>query len=113
VPAVHGPGHRVTKKLNQEVSTMVTLTDHAATAIRNLTAQPGAAERPGLRIATDASRGSLTLSLAVTPAQGDAVVESDGATLYLDPGAATALDGKALDASTDAEGQVRFTVAEQ
>jgi iron-sulfur cluster assembly protein len=92
---------------------MVILTDHAVGAIHALTEQPEAPEGAGLRITTDPARGALTLSLAATPAQGDAVVESAGARLFLDPDAAMALDDKTLDARTDTDGQVRFSVADQ
>jgi Fe-S cluster assembly iron-binding protein IscA len=91
---------------------MVTLTDHAVTAINNLTQQPDAPGGAGVRIAPDAPGGSLTLSVAATPSDGDAVVESAGARLFLAPDAAMVLDDKALDARTDAEGQVSFTIAE-
>jgi Fe-S cluster assembly iron-binding protein IscA len=92
---------------------MVTLTDHAATAIRAITDNADVPEGAGLRIASDVAAGSLTVTVSPTPAAGDAVVESSGARLFLDEDAATALDDKALDASTDADGQVMFTVADQ
>ncbi|WP_432984084.1 adhesin [Dactylosporangium sp. CA-233914] len=92
---------------------MVVLTERAVAAIHDLTDRPDAPEGTGLRIATDASRGSLNLSLAPTPSAGDAVVEAVGARLFLDPDAAMILNDKALDAGTDANGQVTFTVAEQ
>ncbi len=92
---------------------MVVLTEHAVSAIHNLTERPDAPDGTGLRIAADATRGSLTLSLAAAPSAGDAVVEAAGARLFLDPDAAIILDDKALDAGTDADGQVSFTIAEQ
>ncbi|MBO0868673.1 MAG: adhesin [Micromonosporaceae bacterium] len=91
---------------------MVTLTDHAVAAIENLTTQSEAPPRSGLRIAMDGNRGSLQLSLAPQPVQGDEVVESGGARLFLDRDAAVALDTKALDAGTDPDGRVMFTVVE-
>jgi iron-sulfur cluster assembly protein len=91
---------------------MVTLTDHAIDAIQNLTERPDAPEGGGLRIATDDTRGSLQLSLAPTPAAGDAVVESGGARLFLDNNAAAMLNDRTLDARTDPDGQVVFTLAE-
>ncbi|MGI5245931.1 adhesin [Dactylosporangium sp. CA-139066] len=89
---------------------MVLLTDNAVIAIQSLAAQPGAPEGGGLRIAADETRGSLRLSLAPSPAQGDAVVEASGARLFLDQTAAEVLNDKTLDADADNEGQIEFTV---
>ncbi|MFG2044016.1 adhesin [Dactylosporangium sp. NPDC048998] len=89
---------------------MVLLTDNAVIAIQSLTTQPGAPEGGGLRIAADETRASLTLSLASSPAQGDAVVEASGARLFLDPTATEVLNDKTLDAGADNEGQIEFTV---
>ena len=91
---------------------MLTVTENAVTAIRTLTESPQLPEASGLRIATDASAGALTLSLAPGPQEGDQVVDASGATLFLDPEAAEVLDDKALDAALDADGSVRFEVAE-
>jgi iron-sulfur cluster assembly protein len=90
---------------------MLTVTENAVTEIRNLTDQPQAPEGGGVRIATTA--GSLTLSLAATPAEDDTVLHADGTRLFLDSSATTLLDDKTLDAVTDPSGQVQFTVAEQ
>ncbi len=91
---------------------MITLTDDAVSAIQILTTQPDVPQGSGLRIATDDTRGALALSVAAQPAQGDAVVESGGARLFLDATAAAALGDKALDARAEADGQVLFTVTE-
>ena len=40
-------------------------------------------------------------------------MEADGATVYLDGGAAQELDDKVLDASVDQEGRVEFALAPQ
>jgi len=93
---------------------MVTLTDQAATAIRMLTSNPQIPAGAGLRITGDLSHND-GLQLAVQPAPGfdDTVVESGGALLFLDPTAAAVLDHKALDANSDEDGKVHFTVATQ
>ncbi len=91
---------------------MVMLTDDAATAIRGLTQQAPSPEGAGLRIASDATNGELKLHVATGPEQGDAVVESSGAKLFLDPVAVGVLDGKALDAMAAADGQIQFTVSD-
>jgi iron-sulfur cluster assembly protein len=92
---------------------MLTLTDNAAAVIRDLTAHEHEASSGGLRIATDHAAGTLTFSLADSPALGDQVVDRDGARVFLDPPAAQILDTKALDAEVDSEGRVQFGFAEQ
>jgi iron-sulfur cluster assembly protein len=92
---------------------MLTVTDNAVAVIRNLTGQQQVPDGAGLRIATDPSAGSLTLSLAPEPQEGDQVLDASGARLFLDSEAAQLLDDKALDAAVDAAGTVQFAVAEQ
>jgi iron-sulfur cluster assembly protein len=91
---------------------MLILTDNAATAVRGLTHQPDAPDGSGLRIATDPAREALTLTVTPQPWSGDQVVDTAGARLFLDSEAATMLEDKALDATTDGAGWVKFTVAE-
>jgi iron-sulfur cluster assembly protein len=92
--------------------TVLTLTDNAATEIRNLVAQPDVPDDGGVRIASN-GQGALTLALAAEPAAGDAVVEDSGARVFLEPAAGQLLDDKLLDAGVDPEGQVQFTLVEQ
>jgi iron-sulfur cluster assembly protein len=92
---------------------MLAITDNAVAVIRDLTGTQNAPDGAGLRIATDASAGSLTLSLAPQPEEGDQVLDASGARLFLDSGAAQVLDDKALDAAVDDQGAVQFAVAEQ
>jgi iron-sulfur cluster assembly protein len=91
---------------------VLTLTDNAATEIRNLVAQPEVPDDGGVRIASN-GQGALTLALAAEPAAGDAVVEDSGARVFLEPAAGQLLDDKLLDAGVDPEGQVQFTLVEQ
>jgi iron-sulfur cluster assembly protein len=92
---------------------MLTVTDNAASEIRNLTDQPQAPGGAGLRIATDPAAGSLTLALAAVPAEDDTVVDAEGARLFLDSSATALLDDKVLDAVRDpASGQLQFAVTE-
>jgi Fe-S cluster assembly iron-binding protein IscA len=91
---------------------VLTLTDNAATEIRNLVAAPEVPDDAGVRIAS-AGDGSLTLALTGAPTDGDAVVENAGARVFLDPAAAELLADQALDAGPDAEGQARFTLVHQ
>jgi len=93
---------------------MLTLTTAAADRIRDLVDQPELPDTSGMRIASDPAQGGLTLSLAAVPADEDRVLEdSAGARVFLDPQAATILDDKVLDASTDPDGRVQFSVAQQ
>jgi Fe-S cluster assembly iron-binding protein IscA len=92
---------------------MLTVTDNAVAAIRSLTDQPEVPDGTGLRIATDPTAGSLQLSLAPEPHEGDQVVDNSGARLFLDTDAALLLNDKALDASVDDQGTVQFALAEQ
>ena len=91
---------------------MLTLTDDATTQIRNIIESPEVPDGCGVRIATDPASGGLSLALAATPAEDDQVLDEAGARVFLEPQAAIMLDDKALDASTDATGQVRFSIAE-
>jgi Fe-S cluster assembly iron-binding protein IscA len=92
---------------------VLTLTENAVAVIRDLTGQQEVPEGAGLRIATDPSTSSLTLSVAPTPEEGDKVIDAEGARLFLDAEAAPLLDDKALDAEVDAGGGVRFALAQQ
>lgn len=91
---------------------MLTLTDTAATEIRNLVAQPEVPDDGGVRIASGPD-GALTLALAPAPSEGDAVVENDGARVFLEPTAGDLLADQLLDAGVDPEGQVQFSLARQ
>ena len=88
---------------------MLTLTDNAATQIRGLVDQPDIPDEGGVRIASSAD-GALTLSIAPGPTDGDAVVDKDGARVFLEPEADQLLDGRQLDAGVDPEGGVRFSI---
>ena len=88
---------------------MLTLTDNAATEIRNLIALPEVPDDAGVRIAADPA-GTLTLALAGAPVQGDAVLEEQGARVFLEPAAGEFLADKELDAGVDPEGNVQFSI---
>lgn len=90
---------------------MLTLTDNAATEIRNLIAQPEVPDDAGVRIAGNTD-GDLTLALAGAPADGDAVLENGGARVFLDSAAGQLLDDKVLDAGADPQGNLQFSIAQ-
>jgi iron-sulfur cluster assembly protein len=92
---------------------MLSVTDNAATAIRDITSQEAVPPGAGLRIAADENGGSLTLSLVAEPYEGDQVLDSAGARLFLDAEAALLLDDKELDVAVDPSGDVQFAVADQ
>jgi iron-sulfur cluster assembly protein len=92
---------------------MLTLTDSAVTAIRNLTSQPELPEATGLRIMSQNEGPAFQVTLAESPVAGDQVIETAGARVFLEPDAAVALDDKSLDAQVDDQGTVAFTLADQ
>jgi Fe-S cluster assembly iron-binding protein IscA len=93
---------------------MLTLTDSAASAIRSLTATPEVPGQAGLRIMSQGGEDpQLQLALAESPTAGDQVIETQGARVFLEPGAAAILDNKALDAQVSDQGSVSFTVSQQ
>lgn len=93
---------------------MLTVTDDAAAAIRAVTDQPQTPAGAGVRITAEGDHAErLVLQVASAPGTEDAVIESAGALLFLDPVAAQALDHKALDAHSEVDGTLRFTVEDQ
>jgi len=94
---------------------MLSLTEAAKEAVRQMVDNEEAPEGSGLRIAAEqAQEGKPALSLELTeePAAGDAVVEEDGARIFLDPLAASFLDDKLLDA-TEHDDHIHLTVQNQ
>jgi len=95
---------------------VLTLTPTAAEVVRTLVDQSESPESGGLRIAAGESaiegvELELELSLVGEPEATDATVEQEGATVYLDPGAAELLDDKLLDAQV-ADDHVTFVLRE-
>jgi iron-sulfur cluster assembly protein len=92
---------------------LLTLTEGAVQVIRTVTSQPQLPEETGIRIVAQDTAGSLSLSVTEGPQEGDQVVESGGARVFLESGAATALDDKTLDAEIDDKGDVSFLIGQQ
>ncbi|MEU8311426.1 iron-sulfur cluster biosynthesis family protein [Micromonospora sp. NPDC048887] len=92
---------------------MLTMTDNAVLVIRDLAAQQDVADAGGLRIAADTDAGSLSIELVPQPAQGDQVVDTEGARIFLDSDAAELLNDTSVDAVVDEEGVVQFGFTEQ
>jgi iron-sulfur cluster assembly protein len=92
---------------------MLKMTDNAVMVIRDLALQQDVAEDGGLRIAADTDAGSLSIELVPEPAQGDKVVDNQGARIFLDPDAAELLEDTSVDATVDDEGVVQFGFTEK
>jgi Fe-S cluster assembly iron-binding protein IscA len=93
---------------------MLTITDHAAEAIRSLAADAELPDGGGLRIAAPDPDQGLELSLAGQPAADDVVLSGEGVTIFLEPVAAEALDDMVLDvqpvAGEDGSEELRFAI---
>ena len=91
---------------------MLTLTDNASTIVKEISNQiPDAS---GLRITSEsADQPSFEVEPAVAAEAGDAVVEQDGATIYLDEASSLQLDDTVLDAEVDQSGGVQFALTVQ
>ncbi|MFF5171488.1 HesB/IscA family protein [Micromonospora sp. NPDC000089] len=92
---------------------MLTMTDNAVLVIRDLASQQDVAQDGGLRIAADTEAGSLTIELVPQPEQGDQVVDTEGARIFLDADAAELLNDTSVDAVVDDEGVVQFGFTEK
>jgi Fe-S cluster assembly iron-binding protein IscA len=80
---------------------MLTLTPGAREIVRVMLAEAGAPQGAGLRIAADQGGDgaeSLSLALAEAPEDGDEVLGSEDAPVFLEASAAELLDGAILDA---------------
>lgn len=90
---------------------MLTLTEQATTAVKTITAQIPDAPASGIRIQGAGSPESqFQLSVVPAPEPTDAIVERDGARVFLDLEAAVVLDDRVLDAQEDGQGGVQFAV---
>jgi Fe-S cluster assembly iron-binding protein IscA len=93
---------------------MLTITEGAGAAIKNLTDRRATPDDAGLRISTaDEGTGNLKAELTPAPEPMDQLVEESGGRVFLEEGAAVALSDKVLDAQLDVDGSVRFAVSEQ
>ena len=94
---------------------MLTLTDQAVSAIRDLTTRPGLPAETGLRIEPQSADGAtgLALSLCEGPQAGDQVIEEADVHVFVQHEAATVLADKALDAQVNDDGEVSFLLQQQ
>jgi Fe-S cluster assembly iron-binding protein IscA len=93
---------------------MLTLTENATMIVKSIADQPDAPESTALRIVSEGQpESSFAVSTATQPEPDDQVVEQNGATVYLEPTAASQLDDKVLDAGVDEAGNVQFSLGQQ
>lgn len=91
---------------------MLTLTENASAAVKTLSNQIPT-ESGGLRISEAvAPNTGFALTLAPEPQPGDAVVENDGARVFVDESSSVALDDRVLDARVDGDGSVGFALVQ-
>jgi iron-sulfur cluster assembly protein len=94
---------------------MLTITPSAATAIKAIVQSAGVPEDGGIRISVaqqDGSQARLELALSEAPLAGDAVLEEDGANVFLDEMATLALEDKSLDAQVEGD-EVSFGISQR
>lgn len=91
---------------------MLTLTENASTAVRDLTSRAGLVSG-GLRIAESTSeRGGFELEMVATPGPGDEIVIEGDAIVFLAPVASHMLSDQLLDVDAAADG-TSFTLVPQ
>lgn len=89
---------------------MLTLTETAAEAVKQIVARVPNVEDGGVRIRDTGGETGFELSVAPDPEPLDTVVVTDGARVFLDETAAVALEDRVLDAELAADGSVRFAL---
>lgn len=93
---------------------MLTLTDDAVQAIRDLLVGEDLPQNAGMRIAAvESDPGSLELSLTSGPQAGDEVVAREDVRVFLSPEAARIVGDKTLDADVSAQGRPSFRLTRQ
>lgn len=95
---------------------MLTITQTAAVAINTLVSDSQMPAGAGLRIAQPEGSDLLEFSVAPGPAEEDTVVEQAGASVFLEPVAAQAVEDKVLNverAVENDEDQYRFAFTAQ
>jgi iron-sulfur cluster assembly protein len=91
---------------------VLTLTENASTIVKTLVDQNLPTQDAGLRFSQlDGQESALTVATAEQAEPGDAVVEQNGAKVFLDETAAVALGDQVLDAEVDESGAVQFNIA--
>lgn len=92
---------------------MLTMTQTAAEAVKQIVARVPQAEDGGVRIRDTGTDTGFELSVAPDPEPQDTIVVTDGARVFLDETAAHVLDDRVLDAELADDGSVRFALGTQ
>lgn len=93
---------------------MLTLTESASTVVKAIVSRRGEPEEGGLRIeAENAEATQFSVAIVPSPEATDAVVEQEGAHVFLGEKAAVALGDMTLDASVSDDGRVAFDILPQ
>ena len=93
---------------------MLTLTDDAVQAIRDLMVGEDLPQDAGMRIASvESDPGSLELSLTSGPQTGDEVISREDVRVFLAPDAARIVEDKTLDAEVSTQGRPSFRLTRQ
>jgi iron-sulfur cluster assembly protein len=94
---------------------MLTITTNAADAIRAIVDSTDVPDEGGIRISVaqgDATQASLELSISPGPQEGDAILDEEGAHVFLDEVAVVALNDKSLDAQVEGDA-ISFGIVER
>jgi Fe-S cluster assembly iron-binding protein IscA len=89
---------------------MLTLTDEAHQAVRDISRSSVPSHVPGLRICRRADRPAFSVTRAVVPEATDQVIEHDGARVFLAPVAALRFEESILDVRRDRHDRLQFVV---
>jgi Fe-S cluster assembly iron-binding protein IscA len=95
---------------------MLSLTDNAASVIRQIVGESELSDDAGLRFSLNAvseREAQLHVALVAEPAGGDTEVEQSGAHVFLDESARQMLDDQVLDAAVAESGEIGFSFAPQ
>lgn len=100
--------------LHKERKHMLTLTETATTVVKTIVDRDPTVTEGALRIgSTPGNDREFQIAVVSEPQPGDFVVENDGARVYLEDAANTALDDKTLDAIVGENGSVTFALMPQ
>ncbi|MEP6478368.1 MAG: iron-sulfur cluster assembly accessory protein [Rhodoglobus sp.] len=92
---------------------MLTLTETASTVVKGIVERDPTVTDGGLRIATKPGDSDLQVSVVAEAQPGDALIETDGARVYVSDAASAVLDDKTLDAHLGENGSVTFALVPQ